>query len=134
MIENNKYIVDETELFKIYARYQKAMEKRAEWENHWSECYDYALPQKSGLFTSISNGKKKNVDIFDSTAESGVEQLAGSLLAQLTPPWSKWFGLGFGVDICDKDNEDKQEKFKALDDIQKVLQSHFQKIHLHCPQ
>ena len=125
MIENNKYIVDETELFKIYARYQKAMEKRAEWENHWSECYDYALPQKSGLFTSISNGKKKNVDIFDSTAESGVEQLAGSLLAQLTPPWSKWFGLGFGVDVCDKDNGDKQEKFKALDDIQKVLQSHF---------
>ena len=125
MIENNKYIVDDVELSNIYNRYLKALEKRQEWEAHWNECYDYALPQKSGLFSSLSNGRKKNLDIFDSTAESGVEQLAGSLLSQLTPPWSKWFGLGFGVDVCEENISDRQEKFKALDNIQKVLQSHF---------
>ena len=29
-------------------QYLKALEKRQEWEAHWNECYDYALPQKSG--------------------------------------------------------------------------------------
>lgn len=124
MIENNKYIVDDVELSNIYDRYLKAMEKRSLWENHWNECYEYALPQKSGLFSGRTEGAKKNIDIFDSTAESAVEQLAGSLLAQLTPPWSKWFGLGFGVDVDDGD-DDRQQKYAELDNIQKVLQSHF---------
>ncbi len=120
----NKYVVDEVELEKIYNKYKLAMEKRLEWEQDWNECYNYALPQKSGLF---SNGvaKKSSPDIFDSTAENGVEQLAGSLLSQLTPPWSRWFGLGFGIDVEDSDIDTKSEKYKELDKIQKILQSHF---------
>ncbi len=123
MIEN-KYIVDDIELSNIYKKYLKALEKRSQWEDHWNECYEYALPQKNGLFFNTIKGSKKNTDIFDSTAEAGVEQLAGSLLSQLTPPWSKWFGLSFGVDI-QNDEVGKEEKFNELDRIQKILQSHF---------
>ncbi len=90
MVEN-RYVVDEVELEKVYNRYKLAMEKRLEWEQDWNECYNYALPQKGGLFAGYQNSKKKNPDIFDSTAEYGVEQLAGSILSELTPPWSRWF-------------------------------------------
>lgn len=124
MVEN-RYVVDEIELEKIYNRYTSAMEKRLEWEQDWNECYDYALPQKSGLFNGGQVSRKKYSEIFDSTAENGVEQLAGSILSELTPPWSKWFGLGFGVDIDEKDFDSKSEKYKELDRIQKILQSHF---------
>ena len=54
MIEN-RYVVDEIELEKVYNRYVLAMEKRLEWEQDWNECYNYALPQKSGLFTGKKN-------------------------------------------------------------------------------
>ena len=122
MIEN-RYVVDDIELEKVYNKYLLAMEKRLEWEQDWNECYSYALPQKSGLFNGGQFSRKKNYDIFDSTAENGVEQLAGSILSELTPPWSKWFGLGFGID--EKDLDSKSEKYKELDKIQKILQSHF---------
>lgn len=122
MVEN-RYVVDDMELEKVYNRYMSAMEKRLEWEQDWNECYNYALPQKSGLFTGYQNSKRKNPDIFDSTAENGVEQLAGSILSELTPPWSRWFGLGFGVDV--EESDANSEKYKELDKIQKVLQSHF---------
>ena len=124
MIEN-RYVVDEIELEKVYNRYVSAMEKRLEWEQNWNECYNYALPQKSGLFNGGQVARKTNCDIFDSTAENDVNQLAGSILSELTPPWSKWFGLGFGVDIDEKDLDAKSEKYKELDRIQKILQSHF---------
>ncbi|MCR5506864.1 MAG: head-tail connector protein [bacterium] len=123
MLEN-RYVVDEMELEKIYSRYKLAMEKRLEWEPDWNECYDFALPQKGGLFTGGQYSKKKSPDIFDSTAESGVAKLAGSILSELTPPWSRWFGLGFGVDVID-DADTKSEKYKQLEKIQKTLQSHF---------
>jgi hypothetical protein len=37
--------------------------------------------------------------MFDGTAADGVEQLAASLLAHLTPPWSRWLGLRPGHDV-----------------------------------
>ena len=123
MVEN-KYVVDEMELEKVYERYKSAMEKRLEWEQDWNECYSYALPQKSGLFSNYGV-KKKVPDIFDSTAQSATNQLAGSILSELTPPWSRWFGLGFGVDVDEKDCDGKSSKYAELEKIQKTLQSHF---------
>ncbi len=126
MIEN-KYVVDEIELEKVYEKYIVAMNKRSEWEQDWNECYNYALPHKSGIFSGMQNPKKKFSDIYDSTALNATNQLAGSILSELTPPWSQWFGLGFGVDADNSDYDGKNEKFKELDKIQRTLQSHFDK-------
>ncbi len=121
---NNMENIDKNFIDNIYDRYLKALEKRALWESHWEECYEYALPQKKGLFSGdVLNGAKKHNNIFDSTAEVAVDNLASSLLAQLTPPWSKWFGLEFGVDIVD--DKEKSLKFEQLEHIEKILQSHF---------
>ena len=89
MIE--KEIFDKNFVDDVYNRYLNAIEKRSVWESYWEECYEYALPQKSGTFNGENfSNVKKNTNVFDSTAESAVDRLASSLLSQLTPPWSKW--------------------------------------------
>ena len=72
----------------IYEKYRRSFEERAEFEPLWADCRRYALP---GADTR---------EVFDSTAMNAVDNLASSLLAQLTPPWSKWFGLS---SCCDDD-------------------------------
>ena len=34
----------------VLERFQKAKERRGVWESHWQECYDFALPHRSGFF------------------------------------------------------------------------------------
>lgn len=64
--------------------YRRAASMRAAWEPLWRDCYDYCLPGRPGQST---------VSTFDSTGADSAEQLAASLLAELTPPWVRWFGL-----------------------------------------
>ena len=105
---------------KLYARFLKLKERRSAWENLWAECYEYALPQKEGFFGGNA-GIKKGETLFDATAADAVDQLAASLFAELTPPWSRWFGLGAGIDS--KDYEDKiADKLATATD---VLRHHF---------
>ena len=121
---NEANVIDKNMIDNIYQRYLLALNKRSSWESYWEECYEYALPQKKGMFNqSAFSDVKKNTCVFDSTAEAAVDRLSSSLLSQLTPPWSKWFGLEFGVDIVDE--EDKNKKFLELENIERILQSHF---------
>lgn len=41
----------------VLERYQKAKERRGVWESHWQECYDFALPQRSGFLVMPLRGK-----------------------------------------------------------------------------
>ena len=63
----------EDRLEKLVRRYQKAAEKKDSWGEHWRECYG--------------------------TAPDAVDQLASSLLAELTPAWAKWFGPRAGSEL-----------------------------------
>ncbi|EFH13245.1 portal protein, partial [Teichococcus cervicalis] len=65
----------------ILPRYQAALARRRPWEGVWQECYDHVLAQTPG-----SGGAM----LYDATAPDAAEQLAASLLAELTPPWSRW--------------------------------------------
>ena len=77
--------------------FRKAETKRKRWENLWQECYEYTQPHRTvdPAFASHSATKKHHT-LYDSTACDAVDQLAASLLAELTPPWSDWFGLQYG--------------------------------------
>ena len=77
----------------LLQRFASAKAKRSVWESHWQECYDYALPHGGGFNRAGNPGERKTDRLFDGTAADAVEQLSASLLAQLTPPWSRWFGL-----------------------------------------
>ena len=105
---------------KLYARFLKLKERRSAWESLWAECYEYALPQKEGFF-GTDTGIKKGETLFDATAADAVDQLAASLFAELTPPWSRWFGLGAGIDSKDYEDEIADKLASATE----VLRHHF---------
>jgi hypothetical protein len=65
----------------ILARHARALARRRPLEGVWQDCYDHALPATG------------SAPLFDATAADAAEQLAASLLAELVPPWSRWFGL-----------------------------------------
>ncbi|MBP0491673.1 portal protein [Pararoseomonas indoligenes] len=68
----------------IILRAERALERRRPWEGVWRDCYDHVLAGTPG-----SGGPA----LYDGTAADAAEHLAASLLAELTPPWSRWFGL-----------------------------------------
>ena len=106
----------------VIERYHHAKDRRGVWESHWQECYDYALPQRDGIIRQTQPGEKKTDKLFDGTAPDAVDQLAASLLAQLTPPWSRWFGFTPGPDATDSEREAMAEE---LERSAKALKSHF---------
>ncbi|MEM9469623.1 MAG: portal protein [Pseudomonadota bacterium] len=109
-------------LEKTIERYQKALNKREEWESHWQECYDYALPQRGSIRRGLSRGGKRMQHLFDGTASDAVDQLAASLLGNLTPPWTGWFGLKPGYDLS---NSEAEAIAPVLEKATRTMQAHF---------
>lgn len=103
-------------------RYRKAKERRSTWEAHWQECYDFALPLRDAVLHQPNPGEKKGDRLFDGTAADAVDQLAASLLSELTPPWAQWFGLTAGPDL---EEAERQQVAPLLDKVGAILQSHF---------
>lgn len=106
----------------LLGRFRKAKSRRAVWEAHWQECYDFALPLRDAVLTAGVAGEKKADRLFDGTAPDAVDQLAASLLSELTPPWAQWFGLS-ASDRLEPSERDRVAP--VLDRIATVLQSHF---------
>jgi hypothetical protein len=106
----------------LLQRFASAKAKRSVWESHWQECYDYALPHGGGFNRGGNPGERKTDRLFDGTAADAVKQLSASLLAQLTPPWSRWFGLMPGPDLSDADRD---AVAPVLERAAATLQSHF---------
>lgn len=108
----------------IIRRHAQALERRTAWEEHWRECYAYALPQREPAVATSSPGAKHTDKLFDGTAPDAVEQLAASLLSQLTPPWARWFGLAEGSELVP---EERDIVAPALERASSVLQAHIDK-------
>jgi len=96
----------------ILARHARALERRRPFEPIWQACYDHVLPSPSG-----------GPALFDATAADAAEQLAASLLAELTPPWSRWFGLAPTRPV--EDTPQGRAVAEALEDAAAMLQGHF---------
>ena len=93
----------------ILARHLRALDQRRAYDSLWRDCYDHVLPAMPA----------ERVAIFDATAADAAEQLAASLLAELTPPWSRWFGLAPARAL-----EGDAEAAIALEDAAETLQGH----------
>jgi len=93
----------------ILARHARALDGRRAQEALWQDCYDHVLPPVAG----------GRVALFDATAADAAEQLAASLLAELTPPWSRWFGLAPSRAV-----DGDAAAAVALEDAAEVLQGH----------
>lgn len=105
----------------LMERYSQAKNRRQNWESHWQDCYDYALPQRGG-FTGLNvAGSRRVQNLYDGTAMDAVDQLAASLLGNLTPPWSQWFGFKPGPELS---KEEGKAIIPVLEDIAQKIQSH----------
>lgn len=103
----------------IIDAFVQARARRGAWESLWRDCYAYALPHSD----AFSKGQVQSaVQIFDGTAMDAVDQLASSLLANLTPPWSPWFGLKPGPELT---NAQAESLAPALEGAARVMQAHF---------
>ena len=106
----------------VLRRFEAAHKKRQSWEELWQDCYDYTLPQRGGFTNSPQAGKLRTDKIFDATAMDAVDQLASSMLGNLTPTWSQWFGLKPGPDLSDAEAE---RLAPILEKAAKTIQDHF---------
>ena len=105
----------------LLSRYDKAKNRRQGWESHWRECYDYALPQRGEGGLGEGGGARVQ-DLYDATALDAVDQLAASLLGNLTPPWSNWFGFKPGPALDEKEAELLSP---LLESAAQTIQAHF---------
>ena len=103
-------------------KYTTAKAKRAVWEDHWQDCYDYVMPQRSSFSNISIAGDKKADKLYDATAPDAVDNLGANLLANLTPPWSPWFSLRCGPALSAKE---KDAAGPVLERDGNIVQSHF---------
>jgi Bacteriophage head to tail connecting protein len=112
----------ELSLEAAWSRYQRAKNRRLRWESLWRDCYTYVLPHRgAGLGAEFTPGRNHAERTFDGTAPDAVEQLAASLLAELTPPWSQWFGLVPGQQVSLLERGILHE---SLDQVSLTIQTH----------
>lgn len=107
---------------KLVERYRRAKERRTPWEGHWRECFEFSLPHREAAIVAGQPGEKKGTRLFDGTAPDAVDQLAASLLAEVTPPWSRWFDFKPGKEAPD---EALAQMDELLGRAASILQGHF---------
>lgn len=104
----------------LLRRYRAARDRSSAWDGHWRECYEFTLPSRDA--SSAQPGARRVDRLFDGTAADAVDQLAASLLAQLTPPWARWFSLSAGVELED---EERGTVAPLLEKAADVVRGHF---------
>lgn len=113
---------DTARLDNLRRRYDAAKTRRSHWESLWQDAYEYALPQRQGFGGGIREGESRMERLYDGTALDAVEQLGASLLGNLMPPWTQWFGLKPGPDLTPAEAESLSP---VLEKAARTLQAHF---------
>lgn len=88
----------------ICQRFDKLKSGRANWEDRWSDCAMYVMPQKDDVYTWAmkSKGEEKNLQLYDASAQHYNELLASALHSMLTNPTLQWFDLSTGLPDLDR--------------------------------
>lgn len=107
--------------------YREACERRRPWEPLWRECFAYAAPLRAGALDGGTAARTPD-DLYDGTAGDAVAQLAASLLAELAPPWSRWFEIVAGNDV---DDATRSVLAPELERATRTLEAHFARSELY---
>lgn len=106
----------------ILRRFRTAESRRSNWETLWQDAYAFALPSRNDFGAGYRPGDARMDDLYDATALDAAEELAASLMGNLTPAWQQWFGLKPGPDLSPGQ---AQALAPALEQAGRTLQSHF---------
>lgn len=85
-------------------RFKAAKGNKQLWEQHLRECYEYALPARNTL-DKYGKGAKKRNRVYDSTAETSLEDFANRMTALLVPSTAQWMKLEAGSDIPEEEQD-----------------------------
>lgn len=96
-----------------FARYQRAVDRRREWESMLEQAYRYALPNKN-TFWERRPGDERNLDIWDATAVDGLQTFASNMQALLIPPFRRWARLVAGRNIKEEDVESVNRQLQGI--------------------
>lgn len=108
------------EIEQIIKRKNQARKHKELWRSHLKECYRYAMPDKD-TFDTFTQGQKKNLEVYDSTAQIGLQKYANRMQTQVVPPWKQWCLLKAGTEIPEEQHDDINEK---LEKITKIVFDH----------
>ena len=113
MAYSDTSLAEGEKLKSILKRFHAHNNTRDGWVETWQDCYDYAMPNRTGFYAHVAG--QKNTDlIFDSTAVIAVQEFASRMQAGLTPPFAKWFELQAGSEVP---KEQKSEVNRQLEEI-----------------
>tara|TARA_Y100000361_G_scaffold152185_1_gene171080 strand:- start:3850 stop:5403 length:1554 start_codon:yes stop_codon:yes gene_type:complete len=100
-------------LERIIKRFGTHDSVRDGWTQTWQDCYDYALPMRSGFFAEVA-GQKHTDRIFDSTAVTSVQEFASRMQSGLTPPFAQWFHLAAGSEVPKEQRSEVTRQLEAI--------------------
>lgn len=85
----------------LYKRYAAAKGDWDNWRPLYDEAYAFAIPDRDPWPMDITQGVRKNIQVYDITAVNSTRRLVSRLHSSLTPPGEQWFGLEAGDAIKD---------------------------------
>lgn len=105
---------DEYERLKL--AYERAKTKRANWLTMFQDCYDYAMPSRTGFY-AVTQGASRTNRLFDSTAVTGTQNFASQLQAGLTPNFTRWAILEPGSAVKPDEVDDVKKKLEEVTQV-----------------
>lgn len=100
---------------KLLERFAKAVSVRKNWEDMWQDCYDFALTQREGFYTT-TEGENRMDRVFDETAIVGVQEFASRLQAGICPAFMKFLKLEAGPSVPEENKEDVAKGLQEIED------------------
>ncbi len=91
----------------LLQRYSNAKGNWENWRSIYDEAYAFTIPQKDPWPEEVSEGVRKNIWVYDTTAVTSARRLVSRLHASLVPPGEQWFELEAGENITNPN--DKKE-------------------------
>lgn len=88
-------------------RYANAKGNWQNWRSIYDEAYAFTIPQKDPWPEMVSEGVRKNIWVYDTTAVTSTRRLVSRLHSSLFPPGEQWFELEAGEYVTDP-NEKKE--------------------------
>ena len=117
-----------------FERYRKAATERGKWDGILDDAYRYAIPNHDPRGGETA-GQKRNVEVYDSTAVTAVDQRAARLHGLLYPPFKEFQDFatdGDDTNLSDMDDgEDKSALKEFIEDAKRRFHSAIERSNFH---